>query len=214
MRPHLYFCHKLYGSHIGEAVLKNGNLVILPLHEFLISIVLKSLITSRTRLRMLVKFFINSANSGYLNGLADEFGESTNAIRRELNNLSEAGYLIQWKSKNKIVYSANTEHTLFKVLQKIIRHHLGLEKIIESVLIKMGNVNKIVLIGDYAMGHDTGTIEVILVGDKIDTAYIKILQRKLKDVIQRSVIFYINISIPDNRIELYDKNNSELNLNN
>jgi hypothetical protein len=214
MRPHLYFCHKLYGSHIGEAVLNNGNLVILPLHEFLISIVLKSLITSRTRLRMLVKFFINSANSGYLNGLADEFGESTNAIRRELNNLSEAGYLIQWKSKNKIVYSANTEHTLFKVLQKIIRHHLGLEKIIESVLIKMGNVNKIVLIGDYALGNDTGTIEVILVGDKIDTAYIKILQRKLKDVIQRSVIFYINISIPDNRIELYDKNNSELNLNN
>jgi len=194
MRPHLYFCHKLYGSHIGEAVLNNGNLVILPLHEFLISIVLKSLITSRTRLRMLVKFFINSANSGYLNGLADEFGESTNAIRRELNNLSEAGYLIQWKSKNKIVYSANTEHTLFKVLQKIIRHHLGLEKIIESVLIKMGNVNKIVLIGDYALGNDTGTIEVILVGDKIDTAYIKILQRKLKDVIQLYLFLTIGLS--------------------
>ena len=75
---------------------------------------------------MLVKFFINSANSGYLNGLAVEFGESTNSIRRELNNLSDAGYLIQWKNKNKIVYSANTKHTLFKVRQKIIRHHLGL----------------------------------------------------------------------------------------
>ncbi|AOR27716.1 transcriptional regulator, PaaX family [Formosa sp. Hel1_33_131] len=50
---------------------------------------------------MLVKFFINAANSGYLNGLAVEFGESTNAIRRELNNLSDAGYLIQWKNKTK-----------------------------------------------------------------------------------------------------------------
>ena len=118
--------------------------------------------------------------------------------------------MIQWKNKNKIVYSANTKHTLFKVLQKIIRHHLGLEKIVESVLSKMGDVNRIVLIGDHAMGHDTGTIEVILIGDDIDTAYIKKLQRKLKDFIQRNVIFYINTSVPDNGIELYDKNNSEL----
>jgi len=87
--------------------------------------VLQSLITSRTRLRILVKFFISAANSGYLNGLAVEFGESTNAIRRELNNLSNAGYLVQSKNKNKIVYAANTKHTLFEVLQKIVRKHLG-----------------------------------------------------------------------------------------
>ena len=101
---------------------------------------------------MLVKFFINAANSGYLNGLAVEFGESTNAIRRELNNLSDAGYLIQWKNKNKIFYSANTDHTLFKVLQKVIHKHLGLEQIVESVLTQMGDVSKIILIGDYAHG--------------------------------------------------------------
>ncbi|MSP85673.1 MAG: ArsR family transcriptional regulator, partial [Flavobacteriaceae bacterium] len=47
---------------------------------------LKTLITSKTRLRILVKFFINSANHGHLRGLADEMQESTNAIRKELNN--------------------------------------------------------------------------------------------------------------------------------
>ena len=154
---------------------------------------------------MLVKFFINAENSGYLNGLAQEFGESTNAIRRELNNLSDAGYLIQWKLKNKIFYAANPKHTLFKILQSVIHKHLGLEQIVNSVLVQMGDVNKIILIGDYALGHDTGTIEVILIGDKIDTVYIKKLQRKLKEVIERSVTFYINTSIPDNGIELYDK---------
>ena len=51
---------------------------------------LDSLITSKTRLRMLIKFFINTANKGYLNGLANEFNESTNSIRKELNNLSAA----------------------------------------------------------------------------------------------------------------------------
>ena len=46
-----------------------------------------SLITSRTRLKMLIKFFINTANKRYLNGLANEFNNSTNSIRKELNNL-------------------------------------------------------------------------------------------------------------------------------
>ena len=47
---------------------------------------LDSLITSKTRLRLLIKFFLNIANKGYLNSLASEFGESTNSVRKELNN--------------------------------------------------------------------------------------------------------------------------------
>ena len=45
---------------------------------------LGELITSKTRLRLLIKFFISQANSGYLNGLANEMGESTNSIRKNL----------------------------------------------------------------------------------------------------------------------------------
>ena len=51
---------------------------------------LESLITSKTRIRLLVKFFVNAANAGYLRGLAQEMQENTNAIRKELNHLSEA----------------------------------------------------------------------------------------------------------------------------
>ena len=36
---------------------------------------LGELITSKTRLRLLLKFFISQANRGYLNGLANEMGE-------------------------------------------------------------------------------------------------------------------------------------------
>ena len=43
---------------------------------------LNSLITSKTRLRMLIKFFVNAANNGYLNGLAHEFNESTIPLER------------------------------------------------------------------------------------------------------------------------------------
>lgn len=36
---------------------------------------------------------MNTSTKAYLRGLADEFGESTNALRLELNHLESAGLL-------------------------------------------------------------------------------------------------------------------------
>ena len=115
---------------------------------------LGELITSKTRLRLLIKFFISQANSGYLNGLANEMGESTNSIRKELNHLYDAGYLKKMKSNNKIEYKANIKHPLFKTLRNVVLKHLGLEDIVETVLDRMGNVEQIIITGDYAKGID------------------------------------------------------------
>ena len=152
---------------------------------------LNKLITSKTRLRLLIKFFINQANSGYLNGLATEFKESTNSIRKELNHLSEAGYLEKFKDQNKVAYKANTNHPLFEILQKVVYKHLGLEEIIERVLERMGPVQKILLVGDYAEGRDSGTIDVVLIGNKLNTVYIEALEKKVEDLINRKVNFYL-----------------------
>ena len=150
---------------------------------------LNKLITSKTRLRLLIKFFINQANSGYLNGLASEFNESTNSIRKELNHLSEAGYLEKYKDNNKVGYKANTTHPLFDVLQKVVYKHLGLEEIVERVLERMGPVQKILLVGDYAQGLDSGTIDVVLIGNQLNTEYIDALEEKVEGLIDRKVNF-------------------------
>ena len=101
---------------------------------------LENIITSETRLRLLIKFFISQANKGHLNGLASEMGGSTNKIRKELNNLQEAGYLQKVKVDNKVEYKANIEHPLFEVLRKVVMKHLGLEDIVENVLERMGKI--------------------------------------------------------------------------
>ena len=137
---------------------------------------LGELITSKTRLRLLIKFFISQANKGYLNGLATEMGESTNAIRKELNHLQGAGYLDKIKVDNKVEYKANTKHPLFQVLRKVVLKHLGLEDIVETVLDRMGNVREIILVGDYAKGNDTGLIEVFLIGKDLNMDYINQLE--------------------------------------
>ena len=150
---------------------------------------LETLITSKTRLRILVKFFINAANNGHLRGLAEEMNESTNSIRKELNNLTEAGYLSKEASQNKVNYKANKKHPLFSTLQKIVFQHLGLDAIIEMILNRMGKVNQIVLLGDYANGIDSGTIEVLIVGKTLNTDYIEQLALKIEGEIKRKIIF-------------------------
>ena len=169
---------------------------------------LNQLITSKTRLRLLIKFFISQANRGYLNGLASEFNESTNSIRKELNHLSEAGYLEKYKDSNRVAYKANTKHPLFDVLQKVVFKHLGLEEIVERVLERMGPVERILLIGDYAKGHDTGTIDVVLIGKKLNTEYIEALEDKIEKLIDRKVNFYLTTKPNKNQesIVLYENN--------
>ncbi len=152
---------------------------------------LGELITSKTRLRLLIKFFISQANRGYLNGLASEMGESSNSIRKELNHLHDAGYLDKVKNDNKIEYQANTKHPLYDILRKVVLKHLGLEDIVETVLERMGNVQKIILVGDYAEGNDSGNIEIFLIGKGLNMEYISQLEEKIEKLIKRKVSFYL-----------------------
>ena len=152
---------------------------------------------------MLIKFFVSAANKGYLNGLANEFNESTNSIRKELNNLSDAGYLLKSKQNNKVIYIADIKHPLFKVLQKIVRQHLGLEEIVETVISRMGNLNIIALTGDYAKGIDSGIIEIVIVGGKVNNEYLENIKPKIKNKIGREVDFIVGNKAPKDAIILY-----------
>jgi len=169
-------------------------------------ILLNTLITSKTRLRLLIKFFISQANKGYLNGLANEMGESTNSIRKELNHLFDAGYLNKVKKDNKVEYRVNSKHPLYETLRNVVLKHLGLEDIVEAVLEKMGNVSQILLVGDYAEGKDTGNIEIFLIGKDLDMNYINQLEPKIEKIIDRKVSFYLSSKFLSNQkhIILYE----------
>ncbi|MGB1931679.1 MAG: ArsR family transcriptional regulator [Flavobacteriales bacterium] len=164
---------------------------------------LNSLITSKTRLRVLVKFFIRAANKGHLNSLASEFGESTNGVRKELNKLKDAGYLVSNKEQNKVIYRANTKHPLYSVLQQLVKKHLRLDEMVETIVKRIGDVQKIILIGDYAKGIDSGLIEVLLIANDINIEYISELEKKLKNKIGRKVVF--SMESEEEGIVLYDK---------
>ncbi len=135
-----------------------------------------SLITSQTRIKLLRKFFLNSSTRAHLRGLESEFGESTNAIRVELNRLEGAGLLHSHRDGNKKIYMANTEHPLFCDIHSIIMKESGIDRVIDKVIHRLGRHVSVYLTGDFAKGLDSSFIELILVGDDVDMEY---LDRKL-----------------------------------
>lgn len=166
---------------------------------------LDSLITSKTRLKLLVKFFIHAGNQGHLRGLATEFNESTNAIRKELNNLSEAGYLEKEQVQNKVRYKANIAHPLFGSLQDIVRKYVGLDEIVETVLERMGTVSQILVVGNYAEGRPEGAIELLVVGTDIDESYLEQLSTKASDLLGHEVHIKANKNVIETGLILFQE---------
>jgi hypothetical protein len=148
--------------------------------------VLDSLITSKTRIKMLLKFFTNSHATAYLRGLAEEFGESTNAVRHELNNLSKAGYLVSKENGRTILYQANTHHPLYNEVKNLVHKYLGIDKIVINVLTRLGDLRAAFIVGDYAHGRDSGLIELVVVGT-IDKAYLDKVLLKAKGMLSREI---------------------------
>lgn len=146
---------------------------------------LESLITSKTRIKLLLKFFTNIETQSYLRELAEEFGESTNAVRVELNRLSEAGMLTAENDGRTKLYRANSTHSLFPEVQALVKKYLGLDRV-RYTLSKLGNVEYACVTGDYAQGKDSGIIDLVVVGN-IDRAYLDRLIRNAEELIQRRV---------------------------
>jgi hypothetical protein len=152
---------------------------------------LDTLITSKTRLKLLLKFFLNSNARAHLRNLETEFGESTNAIRLELNKFEEAGLLKSEISGNKKVFRANTNHPLFSDIHNILLKTIGFDQIIDRVVTKLGNVEKAYVAGEFARGIDAPIIDLVFVGNNINQEYLVKLATKTEELINRKIRYVI-----------------------
>ena len=165
---------------------------------------LETIIPSKTRLNLLIRFFLNLAKKSHLRGLANDFNDSTNSIRLELNNLTDAGYLIKKKKKNKINYLANHKHPLFKTLVDLVRKHTGIEDIIENIIKSVTDLKKVYLIGDYANGIDSGNIKIYIDGNVTDVNYVNKVIKKIEEKINRKISLVNEIDPFESKLIIYE----------
>lgn len=167
-----------------------------------------TLISSKTRIKLLLKFFLNSNNSSYLRALESEFGDSSNAIRLELNRLEEAGMLSSELKGNKKIFSANKKHPLFNEIHNIVMKHVGLDRIVETVVNRLGDVKRVYLLGQMAEGLNADVIDLLFVGN-IDREYLIQLIAKAERLVQRKIRFIIYAPKEANDIQWADLGKSK-----
>ena len=94
-------------------------------------------ITSKTRLKLLTRFFINHSIDGYLQGFSQELEANTNSIRVELNRLEKAGLLASQTQGRRKLYSVNSAHPLTSDLTSIVRKVSGIDTLVDRVTINL-----------------------------------------------------------------------------
>lgn len=156
---------------------------------------LEALITSKTRIKLLLKFFLNSSNRDYLRGLESEFGDSTNSIRIELNKLEAAGLLESSSNGNKKIFNANLKHPLFPEIKSILMKFTGLDQLFITVINQLGDLHEVYLIGDLGRGVDSELIDLVFVGN-VNRDYLNVLIEKAEKHIKKK-IRYVLFSIDE-----------------
>ena len=161
---------------------------------------IEALISSKTRIKLLLKFFINGKTKAYLRGLQSEFGESTNSIRIELNRFEKAGMLISSQDGNKKIFQANTKHPLYNEIHNIVLKHIGIDKVIENIVHRLGDVKQVYLEGDFAKGINSNIIDLIFIG-KVDQNYLIELTGKVEEIISKKIRYIIYTDDEFNNID-------------
>jgi predicted nucleotidyltransferase len=168
--------------------------------------VITTLITSKTRIKLLLKFFLNPENSAYLRGLETELGESSNAIRLELNRLEEADMLRSEQQGNRKLFKVNSMHPLYGEINSIVKKYFGLDMVVEWIAKRLGNLQAVYLGGDIARGKDSDIIDLVLIGE-IDQQYLLQLIEKAEKLVKRKIRYLI---LSASEFEVYLPKNDEL----
>ncbi len=133
-----------------------------------------------------MRLFLNPEQQVYIRELADEMQVSSSQVSDELKKLSESNVLNATRVGRQINFSANQTHPLYPELHSMVKKSLGMDRILDSILERLGNVEMVLLLDDYAMGKDTGIVDLVLVG-KIDKLNLDDIVKKTEKYIRRKI---------------------------
>lgn len=152
---------------------------------------INSLITSKTKIKLLLRLFLKEGSRSYLRQMEKEFGKNCNSIRSELNRLEQAGLVTGEMENGRKYYSANQNHPLFNDINSILRKYVGIDQLIERITEKIGDLQEAYLTGNFAAGLDADTIELLLIGENLDIKYVESLVKKAEQLMTRKISWLV-----------------------
>ena len=152
---------------------------------------LNSLITSKTRIKLLLRLFLVENSSSYLREMEKEFGDPVNSVRTELNRFEDAGLIIGFFRNGKKYFRANTDHPLFCEINNILKKFVGIDRINSCIASKVNDLEAAYLSGSLASGLDSDCIELLLVGQDLDDSAIRNLVSETEKQMERRINYLL-----------------------
>lgn len=102
---------------------------------------------------------------------------------------------------------ANISHPLYPDIKNILMKHIGIDKIVDNVVKKLGKVKKVFISGDFAKGIDNKIIDLLFVGNDINKSFLIELIEKVERKINRKIRYVV---FNENEFREYKHNNKDL----
>ena len=149
---------------------------------------LKSIMGSETRVKILTLFFLNPNRKFYVREIARRTGGNINSVRRELQKLESIGLLRSEREGNLKYYGTDKKMPIYEELRRIFLKTEGLGEIIKEGLSKLGEVKFAFIYGSFAKGEERlkSDVDLMIVG-KVDEKKLIPMIRKLESQLSREI---------------------------
>ncbi len=148
-------------------------------HAPLVPSVLKALLGSTGRAKLLVQFFLHPGDAFHVRELARLLHESPGSLLRDLRRFEATQLLQTERVGNQVRYSLNRKHPLYMDLQHIIIKTAAADTILREALHSVQGVDLAVLYGSFAKGRaaSQSDLDLLIIGDVTDRALVPAIAR-------------------------------------
>lgn len=130
---------------------------------------LKDLIVSRVRVKILELFLGNPGKIFHVRDIVRRVNEEINAVRRELLHMEKAGMVSKEPRANRLFYSFRKDYTLYYELLGLVIKTSGLGGEVLKRKTKLGKVKYAMISGRYARGkpRTANSVDLLIVGSVV-----------------------------------------------
>lgn len=127
---------------------------------------LKDLIISRVRVKILQLFFLAPGKIFHVREIVRRIGEEINAVRRELAHLEKKGLMAKERRANRLFYNLRRDYPLYFDLLELVVKTSGLGRDIIKNKVKLGRVKFAMISGRFARGlpRRANEVDLLVVG--------------------------------------------------
>ena len=153
---------------------------------------LSTLITSKTRVKVLTLFLTHPGERFYYKNLIDRLGVPSTVLRSELKRFEAAGLLKSTREANIRFYWLNKDFMLYPELKSIVFKTIGLADPIKEALEKIGNVKAAFIYGSVAKNLEDvrSDIDLMVIGDA-DTDELHKAVNKAEKMLTREINYTV-----------------------